>query len=560
MRTLPLWPAAAIAALTIAACSRDNTAAAKTADTSTSTATTAATRAVCAMVTAEEMSGIVGTKLSAESGDSTATCKYQPAQGSSPHVELTVDWGGGPAALTASSLLSRREPGISSPLDGLGDEASSIGPALWVRVGEDLVTLTLWGIEEDIPAAKRIIATMRPRMGPSAQAKSGNTSSSDEAAKAGAIVSGLLDRLTTANQGARAFESGGTAATSPAAGTATPIADEASYGPAKGSSMRIPLIAGLTLIGAEQEPGRGDYEPIVTITAVVADAVSTTFSTTLPEGGRLRVERSVSRDDLWQARAFRSWYEEDDPPRFAGATSFSVSAAVLNDLKTKGQADVIRLAPRDNSLASLAQRFAGGNAASPRQDGTLHRIEAYAVAFPVLVNDTPVELPAIHARGTFNGAAIDFHVLDDPDNPLLLRLAGGSAGRIVRIAFPTSTSIEAALTQKPRVELHGIYFDSGKATIRPESEPVLREIAGALTHNPHWRITIEGHTDNIGGDAANLDLSHRRADAVRQALVERYRVPAATLATNGFGAARPSAPNDTLSGRARNRRVELVRQ
>jgi OOP family OmpA-OmpF porin len=73
-------------------------------------------------------------------------------------------------------------------------------------------------------------------------------------------------------------------------------------------------------------------------------------------------------------------------------------------------------------------------------------------------------------------------------------------------------------------------------------------------------LSVEGHTDNIGTDAANLDLSRRRADAVRQALTSRYRVDAAKLTAAGFGAARPKEPNDTAEGRARNRRVELVRQ
>ena len=89
---------------------------------------------------------------------------------------------------------------------------------------------------------------------------------------------------------------------------------------------------------------------------------------------------------------------------------------------------------------------------------------------------------------------------------------------------------------------------------------MLRDIASALTRNPEWNISIDGHTDNVGGDPINLDLSGRRADAVKEALVERYRVSASRLTTTGFGASHPNTSNDTLSGRARNRRVELVRQ
>ena len=73
-------------------------------------------------------------------------------------------------------------------------------------------------------------------------------------------------------------------------------------------------------------------------------------------------------------------------------------------------------------------------------------------------------------------------------------------------------------------------------------------------------LKVDGHTDNIGGDGYNLDLSRRRSAAVKAALAERYRIAADRLTPDGFGASRPKASNDTLSGRAQNRRVELVRQ
>jgi OmpA family len=74
--------------------------------------------------------------------------------------------------------------------------------------------------------------------------------------------------------------------------------------------------------------------------------------------------------------------------------------------------------------------------------------------------------------------------------------------------------------------------------------------------NPDWKLTVEGHTDSIGDDAYNLDLSKRRALAVKQALVAQYNIFADRLANDGFGASRRVESNDTLEGRARNRRVE----
>ena len=136
--------------------------------------------------------------------------------------------------------------------------------------------------------------------------------------------------------------------------------------------------------------------------------------------------------------------------------------------------------------------------------------------------------------------------------------AGGSGGGAGSGAG--SQQIEQELKQEGKAEVYGIYFDFASDQIKPESEPVLQEIADALRHNPGWKLRVEGHTDNIGGDDYNMDLSQRRAQAVKQALVTRYHIAEDRLAPQGFGATRPKEPNDTLAGRARNRRVELVRQ
>ena len=87
---------------------------------------------------------------------------------------------------------------------------------------------------------------------------------------------------------------------------------------------------------------------------------------------------------------------------------------------------------------------------------------------------------------------------------------------------------------------------------------MLSEIAGLLKRQT-WQIAIEGHTDNVGSDAYNHDLSTRRAAAVKDALVRDFGVAAGRLTTAGFGESRPRETNETIAGRARNRRVELVR-
>jgi len=108
--------------------------------------------------------------------------------------------------------------------------------------------------------------------------------------------------------------------------------------------------------------------------------------------------------------------------------------------------------------------------------------------------------------------------------------------------------------------VYGIYFDTGKAEIKPESEPALKEIAKLLSENPALKLLVVGHTDNVGALAANMDLSKRRAAAVVEALSGKYGAPAARMVAQGAGQLAPVASNTTEEGRAKNRRVELVEQ
>jgi len=108
--------------------------------------------------------------------------------------------------------------------------------------------------------------------------------------------------------------------------------------------------------------------------------------------------------------------------------------------------------------------------------------------------------------------------------------------------------MEQALQTVGKIDIYGIYFDFASDRIKPESEPVLREIGKVMSDNPSWTLRVSGHTDNVGGDAYNLDLSKRRAASVKQALVTRYRVAPARLETSGYGASSPKATNKTLEG------------
>ena len=346
----------------------------------------------------------------------------------------------------------------------------------------------------------------------------------------------------------------------------------------------VPLVEGLMLVKAVHEPGQGDYEPVTKISAVGPKAITAVAVATLPDGGQINITRSIRTQDLRNSHEIRTYWHNDDPPEFPGTTAFSVSTEVLGELKSKRKT---RLAmpgwpasagnDEPDSAKALSNVLGGlmGQAApfaeavanlggATTSKGELKRAESSTVPYSVIVNDVRVDLPAVHAVGTIDGRDADFLILDDIANPVVLRWQlGDHTSQIVKISYPAPTSnntLEQRLSASGRAEVYGIYFDFSKATLRPESDTVLAEIAALMKRNPAWKIKVEGHTDSIGGDSQNLDLSKRRAASVKQALVGHYGIDAKRLTTSGYGASRPKDTNETLQGRALNRRVELARQ
>jgi OmpA-OmpF porin, OOP family len=143
-----------------------------------------------------------------------------------------------------------------------------------------------------------------------------------------------------------------------------------------------------------------------------------------------------------------------------------------------------------------------------------------------------------------------------------------AAATVIEIAEPKAmkdgqvqvdaTAMASGLAAEGRVVLGGIFFDTGKAVLKPESDAQLEQMAKMLQAQPALQVFIVGHTDNQGSFDTNLALSKQRAEAVRDALVGRFKVDGKRITPFGAANVSPVAGNSAEAGRARNRRVELV--
>jgi outer membrane protein OmpA-like peptidoglycan-associated protein len=273
---------------------------------------------------------------------------------------------------------------------------------------------------------------------------------------------------------------------------------------------------------------------------------------------------------------FKSVKEPIAPGLYPGVSFLLVPGTRFNELKSAGSTKWVHLLYYYMDALNEWELVAW--------KGTLTRVEPDDVPFPLIINDELVNVPSIHARANImkviENAGIsgpgrpgprdqpaEVYILDDPNTPVMLSWMLGENMKqydsfkvqLVRVTYPKDKpTIEQQLEKNRKVITWGINFDFNSDTIRPVSEPVLKEIAQTMADRPGWKLTITGHTDNIGGHKYNIDLSQRRSASVKKALVERYHVDPNRLSTSGDGDSVPIDTNDTLEGRSRNRRVELT--
>jgi len=121
----------------------------------------------CSMVTQEQISEILGMAVIGvpdESSSGVTKCVYTAPKSLSPDASVEVEWGEGQAAMMGVAKANQQEPGITDPLDGLGDEAAQVGPVLFIRSGDDLVKIYLTGVTDAVSAAQKVLALVQAKL------------------------------------------------------------------------------------------------------------------------------------------------------------------------------------------------------------------------------------------------------------------------------------------------------------------------------------------------------------------------------------------------------------
>lgn len=131
-------------------------------------------------------------------------------------------------------------------------------------------------------------------------------------------------------------------------------------------------------------------------------------------------------------------------------------------------------------------------------------------------------------------------------------------GYTIQVADAGAPDLAGQLTKDCHLALYGVLFDFNKSTLKPDSDPVLRQVQTLLQKNPTLNLEVQGHTDNVGDDTYNQTLSEARAKSV-VAWLTAHGTASTRLTFKGYGKTMPVATNDTDEGRAKNRRVEIAK-
>lgn len=354
-------------------------------------------------------------------------------------------------------------------------------------------------------------------------------------------------------------------------------------GLAQDTAAQIHPVTGLTIVSTEEFP-EGDRDNVVRLQQVDSSGIHYVWRSLEIHGSGDTVrdlrERRVRASDLAGAPRLDLVFAAEDALERPGHTAWSISSAVYAALRDQGSARFTTVWV-DASAGRLGALGLGRAPRRARHKGTLSRVSPTPVPFQLLVDGRRVSVPALHLRAALSDGVrthdVDLWVLADSTHPMLLKgVREHHVFQVTQVNHPVDAigavapgggglmlaggrRLEAELATACRVELPGVYFAFNSSLLDPASDQVLGQLAAVLKRHADWAVSLEGHTDSVGTAAANQTLSERRAEAVRARLAERHGVDTRGWKTDGYGASRPREPNSTIEGRARNRRVELVR-
>lgn len=231
----------------------------------------------------------------------------------------------------------------------------------------------------------------------------------------------------------------------------------------------------------------------------------------------------------------------------AGRSALEVARNFHAELKAKGFETLFECRGRDCSDAGGSELYFALHDESPMGTGDIH-------------SSPETQVFASMKRSRPEGDVyVSVYVIDFAKMPeVLVDVTETQPMENDKIVFIDAAEMERQIAQNGRVSLYGILFDFDKATIKPESQPTLDEIVRLLKSATELKLVVAGHTDAKGGFDYNIDLSKRRAEAV-VAAIAKAGIAMARLKPFGVGMAAPVASNDSEAGRAKNRRVELVK-
>ena len=245
-----------------------------------------------------------------------------------------------------------------------------------------------------------------------------------------------------------------------------------------------------------------------------------------------------------------------DPALLSRFPGFRIQRCTLNDFGTHTFVDAKKETKVEGRYTEIMYAK-NEEAKTPSPLQVLRNFENAITKIGGTVTDNS-ENGQLYLKVAKDGAEIWVHVDMNIGEQYLLRIV--EKGTMKQEIEADAAALGAGIKADGRIAVYGIQFDTGKSDIKPASEPTLAEIAKMLKAQPALKLHVVGHTDNVAALDLNMKLSKARAEAVVQALTTRHGIAAGRLIPHGVGPVAPVASNDAEPGRAKNRRVELVKQ